>query len=252
MSDTIAPTPQPWGPQAEAAADDLRVICAGGFFAAMKRIGPAFEAASGVRLALTYGAPARTRELMLGETGADVGVVVAATLKDVEAAGRLAPDSRFRVALSPIGLGVPSGRPHPDLSSLEAFRATILSASAIGLSDPKAGTNLANEVLAAAERQGFGAEMRARVRFVEGPGSVVSAEVAKGGFDFVITLASEIVPIDGVDYVGALPVAMQTEYGMDAAMMARAHHHASAQAFLTFLKTEAARGAMRDVGLVPA
>ena len=77
--------------------------------------------------------------------------------------------------------------------------------AAIALSDPRAGTNVANEVLAATDRPGLGERLRARAVVINGPGSVVSRAVAEGHAQAVITLSSEIVPIEGVRFLGRLP-----------------------------------------------
>jgi molybdate transport system substrate-binding protein len=232
-------------------AAEIEVLSAGGFRAAMEIIAPLFERASGRTLKVTYGTPAGTRERMLAGEPFDIAVVVAAILADVDAAGRLAAGTRVQVARSPVGVGVPAGANVPQIGSVEQFRSAIGRARTIGLSDPKVGTNLANELIAAADRLGFGDDIRSRAIFVMGPGSVVSAELAKGRMDLVVTLASEIVPVAGVRYVGPVPDPLQGDYRFDAVMRAAARHERAARAFLDFLRTPQATAAMAATGLEP-
>jgi molybdate transport system substrate-binding protein len=230
-------------------AADLSLLCAGGFRSAMEELAPAFEKASGHTLKVTYGTPANTKAAMLKESDIDVAVVIAATLADVEAAGHIAPGTRSRVAESLIGLGVPAGTAKPKIDTVEALRGVIEAAHTIGLSDPAAGTNLAPELLEKADRVGLGAAMRDRATYIKGPGSVVSAAVAKGEADLVITLASEILHVEGIQYVGPLPAELQVQYAFDAVEMTGARDRAAAKAFLDFLRTPDVRALLISKGL---
>jgi hypothetical protein len=131
------------------------------------------------------------------------------------------------------------------------FGAAVAALESIALSDPKAGTNVANEVLAAAERLGLGLGelLRARAIFINGPGSVVSGAVAQGHAQAVITLSSEIVPVEGMRFLGRLPQEMQTEYAMQA-LAADAAPPASL-ALMEYLRGAEAREIMGGVGLEP-
>lgn len=229
--------------------DNLNVLCAGGFRAAMDLIGPAFEKQNGVALTYTYATPGKTREILESGFAFDAGVIVAGVLKKAQADGFAQNVTSFKLAIPPVGLGVPAGRDAPDVSSLTAFREAVAALPSIGLSDPKAGTNLGAETLAHADRLGFGAELRAKARMFEGPGSFVSAAVARGEADAVITLASEIVPIPGIRFAGRLPAELQTEYAMQALAPNPATH--KAQALMDFLRSEEAKDMMRRVGLDP-
>ena len=235
----------------DATGGAVQVLSAGGFRAAMETIAPLFQQATGHVPNVTFGTPAGTKERMLAGEPFDVAVVVAATLAEVEAAGRLATGTRFRVARSPVGVGVPAGADVPEVGTVEHLKTAVRQARAIGLSDPKVGTNLANDLLAAADRLAFGDDVRARAIYVMGPGSAVSAELAKGRFDLVVTLASEIVPVAGVRYVGPVPEPLQGDYRFDAVMMTAARHAQAARAFLDFLRTPQAAAAMAATGLEP-
>src|SRR4051812_20373113 len=100
---------------------ELRLICAGGFKAAIEKIATAFEATTGRRCAITIGTPADTRRLMSGGAPFDVAVVTGHTLTDTVAAS-IDPHTRFSVAKSPVGMGVHEDLPVPAIGSDEAFR----------------------------------------------------------------------------------------------------------------------------------
>lgn len=229
--------------------EQMTFLCAGGFRAALDLIAPEFERAHHVSLAVSYATPGRTREILEEGFRFDAGVIVAGVLKKAQSDGLAREVTQFKLAVSPVGVGVRAGRDAPDVSTLEAFRAALATIDTLGLSDPKAGTQLGAETLAHAERLGLADDFAAKLRWIDGPGSHVSAAVARGDIDAVITLASEIKPIPGVAYAGKAPPELQTEYAMQA--LAPAQPSAPAQALLDFLKAPRAQDMMRSIGLEP-
>ena len=229
--------------------DQLDILCAGGFRAAMEALAPRFEADHGLRLALTFATPAATREHLATGFAFHAGVMVASVLAKAQADGIATPTSSFKLAVSPLGMGTPEGGPGLSVATVADLGAAIAALESIALSDPKAGTNVANEVMAAADKLGLGEALRARAIFINGPGSVVSRAVAEGHAQAVITLSSEIVPIEGVRFLGRLPQEMQTEYAMQALVADAAPP--AAQALMDYLRGDEAREIMRGVGLEP-
>ena len=229
--------------------DRLDILCAGGFRAAMEALAPRFEAAQGASLALTFATPAATRQHLASGLPFHAGVVVASVLEKARADGLPTPSTSFKLAVSPLGMGAPEAGPWLSVATVAELAATVQALESIALSDPAAGTNVANEVMAAADKLGFGEALRARAIFINGPGSVASARVAEGHAQAVITLSSEIVPIEGVRFLGRLPQEMQTEYAMQAMLADGAPP--AAQALMAFLRGEEAREIMRGAGLEP-
>jgi molybdate transport system substrate-binding protein len=226
----------------------FRIICAGGFKLAMQAIAPAFTASTGTAVELSFGTPARTREVVSSGEGFDLAVVTLGSL-DEAASAQLDPTGRFTVAKSPVGMGVRAGLAAGTIASVEDFAAVIRSLPTVGLSNPKAGTNLGNDIMAAADRLGFGEDLRQRAVFVMGPGSMVSAEVAKGAPDAVITLMSEIINIEGVRFLGPVPDTMGLGTPFVAAKASGTTAAQEADPFLEFLKSSPARQMMVDSGL---
>lgn len=225
----------------------LRVICAGGFRAAMEKIAPLHEKMSGETIALTFGTPAATREATIKGSSFDA-VVVTSTSLNAEARAQLG--ATFVVAKSPVGMGFHPAVGARPVGTVDEFRAAIRAVKSIGLSDPKAGTNLGMDILAAAEKLGLAEDIRARANFVMGPGSVVSGEVAKGNFEAVMTLASEILTVPGVAWGGAIPEAMGLGTPFEAGVGKAAAAAEAATRFLAFLRTDEAKALMRSTGLV--
>jgi energy-coupling factor transporter ATP-binding protein EcfA2 len=160
--------------------------------------------------------------------------------------GQLRPDAG-RVTLA--GQDITGLAPRA-IDTVEAFADLIRSLPTVGLSDPKAGTNLGNDILAAATRLGFGADLQSRAHFIDGPGSVVSAAVAKGHPDAVITLVSEIITVDGVSFTGLIPEAMGLGTPFVAAVGKQAQAPERGRDLLTWLRGTTALAIMQETGLV--
>ena len=226
----------------------IQVICAGGFRAAMEKITPLFTQTTGVSVMLAFGTPAKTRELVCAGAGFDAAVVTLGSLNEA-ASAQLDPDTRFIVAKSPVGMGLRAGLAARSIDTVEGFAELIRSLLSVGLSDPKAGTNLGEDIIVAAMRLGFGEDLKSRAHFVNGPGSVVSAAVAKGHPDAVITLVSEIITVEGVTFTGLIPEAMGLATPFVAAAGKQAHAPSRTRQLLAFLREEPALSLMKESGL---
>jgi molybdate transport system substrate-binding protein len=230
-------------------SSELRVVCAGGFKAAIEKIAARFEATTGRRSLIMVGTPAETRRLMSSGAPFDVAVVTGHTLTDKVAAS-IDASTRFSIAKSPVGMGVREDLTVPAIGSEKAFRAAIAAVSTIALSDPRAGTDMANYILDAAARIGIRSELEAKARYIIGPGFVVAQRVAAGEADAVMTLATEIISASGIRYLGAIPDSMKLGTLFDAAIANAPGDACAAQAFIAFLRTGEAGDIMRSTGLV--
>lgn len=219
----------------------------------MEKIAARFEAITGRRSAVTVGTPADTRRLMGGGAPFDVAVVTWHTLTDTVEAS-IDASTRFRVAKSPVGMGVREALDVPaavsNIDSDDAFRAAVAAVDTIAFSDPKAGTDMARYILDAAEGIGMRSELEAKARYIVGPGFIVAQHVAAGAADGVITLATEIMSASGIRYLGTLPDSMKLGTVFEAAIANAAADVPGARSFLEFLRTAEAGDIMRSTGLV--
>src|SRR5260370_15243610 len=128
-----------------AAAADVHVMISAGFYAVYSELGPAFERASGHRLVTTRGPSmgdspeAIPTRLARGET-ADVVILDGGAADDLGRRGLVRADSKIELARSMIGMVVCAGATKPDISSVQAFRNTLLAAKSIAYSDSGSGT----------------------------------------------------------------------------------------------------------------
>lgn len=234
-----------------ASAAEIKVISTGGARAVMTSLVPEFERVSGHKVVIAFGTPGNMRDRLVQGEAADVAVAIAAVLPDLEKAGKIAPGTRREFAASYVGTVVRAGAPKLDVSTADGLKRAVLAAKTIMLSDPKAGTQLGATFMGAADRLGFGAELRSRVKLIVGPGSDVAAAVAKGEADLGVTLISEILPVSGAALGGELPADIMPPTVIHAFMVVGAKDPETAKVFLAFLRSADARKAIEAKGMKP-
>ena len=100
------------------------------------------------------------------------------------------------------------------------------------------------------ERLGIADAIKARL-VVPRPGELAGAVVARGASDIAVQQISELLPVPGIQILDPLPAEFQQTilYGVSA--FAQSTHSEAAQAFVSFLRSEAARMVLRKKGLEP-
>ena len=231
------------------AADEIKVMTSGAFTAAYLELSPEFERVTGHRLvteatSMGTGPTGITARLERGEA-IDVVIVSAADLERLTAAGLVRPGTRVDLARSAIGMAVRRGAPQPDISSVDALRQTLLEAKSIAYSASVSGNYLSTELL---QRLGVADRVLPKSRRVEG-GERVGAVVARGEAELGFQQISELLPVDGIDFVGPLPAAVQRVTIFSAGIGARSANPALARSFIEFLASPGAIGAIRKTAL---
>lgn len=220
-----------------AEAAEIKVISTGGARAVMTNLVPEFERKSGHKVEIDFGTPGNIRDRLLQGEAADVAVAIAAILPDLEKGGKIVPGTRMEFAASYVGVVVRAGAAPLDVSTPDGVKRAILMAKTVALSDPKAGTQLGATFISAADRLGFGADLRSRTKFILGPGSDVAGAVARGDADLGVTLISEILPVTGAALGGELPSDIMPPTVIHAFLVSGAKDAETAKIFLDFLRS---------------
>jgi molybdate transport system substrate-binding protein len=189
------------------------------------------ERATGHRLAITFNSSAGLKESMDAGEPFDVVIVTKEMMADLVKEGKVAAGTEVGIARSGIGVGIRQGTAKPDIRTPEAIKRTLLSAHAISYAQDGASRVHIVDML---ERLGIAGEMKAKTIMEQG--SIRSAaRVTAGEADMVLTLVSEILPIEGVTLVGPLPAELQHYVELSAGVGAKARDKAAAKAFVSFL-----------------
>jgi molybdate transport system substrate-binding protein len=186
--------------------------------------------------------PNRVRK---GET-VDVAILPDEDLEKLIKEGLIITNTRAPLANSKIGMAVRSGTPKPDISSVEALKRTLLQAASIAYSAQVSGQYLSTELF---PRLGIADQIKNKSKRVEvgRVGSVVARGEAEIGFQQI----SELLPIQGIDYVGPLPPEVQRTTLFSAGVPANSQKVGIARAFISFLASHEAASTIRKAGLEP-
>jgi molybdate transport system substrate-binding protein len=228
-------------------AAELIVVASTAMREAMEAIVPRFEQASGQKVEISFlsGAvlPVKIREGLAADLVITTPETIAALVKD----GKLVAGSRVDIVRSRVGVAVRAGAAKPDISTADAFKATLLAARSVGISKGPSGVYL----MGVLERLGIADEIKAKTVTPE-LGQRVGTAVANGTAEIGIQQIAELLPIPGIDYVGPLPDALQTTIVYATARPAGAAQPDAAAALVAFLTSAPVIEILRGLGLEPA
>lgn len=209
---------------------EIKVLSTNGVKALVEELAPPFERATGHRIAVTFAsAVALTKEIEAG-AAFDLAILTASAVDDLAGRGRLTGAS-VTIARSGVGVAVRAGAPKPNIGTTEAFKRALLAAKSVAYTTQGAsGVYFATVVI---ERLGIAAEIKAKARTQ--PGGAVGGLVARGEAELAVQQISELLPVEGIDYVGPLPGDLQNFTAFTAAFCPAAKESAAAQAFIDFL-----------------
>ena len=232
------------------AMEKLTVMISGGFSPAYHEVLPQFERDTGIAVTTLSGASQGTGPKTIKsqlEQGAEVDVVILSKegLKELMAAGRIATGSEAEVATVMMGAAVRAGAPKPDISSVEAFKQTLLNAKLLAMPGSTGGIFMKNEVFPK-----LGIADRVSMKFTA-RGTESTAMLAAGEADLVIGPVSEIISQGGIELVGPLPKDVQLAQIFTASMVKTSHNPDAAKKLIEFLVSDRTTAAIKKSGMEP-
>ncbi|HZP35663.1 MAG TPA: substrate-binding domain-containing protein [Methylomirabilota bacterium] len=230
-----------------AGAEEVKVQSAGAVRAIVTELAEAFRQETGNTVTLAFGTVGVSRKALAGSDPLDVVIMTDVAIDDAIREGRVVPGTRTDLARTGMGVGVREGAPRPDISTPEAFKASLLAAKSLVYVDPAQGATSGIHFKSVLERLGIADAVRARSQLV--PGGYPAEKVAKGEAEMVVHQISEIVPVKGVVMVGPLPGDLQKVTVYSAGLAARSQQPAAARAFMAFLARPAFRPKFAAAGL---
>lgn len=205
---------------------------------------PAYEKNSGNTVTISAdSAKAMVARIRGGETG-DVLVLGNAAVKELAAAGIIDGASRRGFARAVVGVGVRSGSPHPDISTVESFRKALLNARAIAHTVHGASGMYIPTLL---DKLGIADAMKAKT--VTRPGGYIGAVVVAGEADIALQQIPELLAVPGLDCIGPVPDAVQKSFETSIALFSASPHVALAQAMVSFFTSSENTQAFKSRGL---
>jgi molybdate transport system substrate-binding protein len=178
----------------------------------------------------------------------DLVILADDVIEKLETEGHLVAGSRAAFVRSPMAMAVRTGEPRPDIGSVEAVRAALLSARTIGYSTGPSGTHL----LAVLKSWGLDAAAEPGRLVQAKPGVPVATLVASGEAAIGIQQLSELLGQPGLDVVGILPPPVQSVTIFSMGIGARSTQVAEARAVIDYLNASDSVETKRRFGMEPA
>jgi len=235
---------------AQAHGAELRVFVGGAMTETVSKIGADFARSSGHGLEFVSDTTgALVNKLKAGEK-ADVIVVTEAAIEGLQKDGALAQGSRTELVRALVGVGVKAGAASPDLSSVDAFKRSLLAAKTVSYVDPKAGGTSGTYFEGLLAKMGIAEQMKPKIVY-RTQGAGVADAVAKGEAELGITFIAELSPNKGVKIAGPLPNEIQLPTNYVAAIPRVSANQDAARAFIQAMTAPGGEAVFKGAGLQP-
>jgi molybdate transport system substrate-binding protein len=226
----------------------LNLLCAGAAQGLVKALQARFLAETGATVGGRFGAVGAMKEALAAGEACDVMVVTHAMVDSLRAAGALRPGTHATLGRVHTGVAVRSGTPHPDVSTAQALRATLLAADAVYFPDAvrsTAGIHFASVL----NKLGIHDELVPRLRtFPNGATAMQELAIATSPHPIGCTQVTEIRYTSGVDLVALLPPEFELATLYAAAVARRATEPELAARFIALLSGATTQALRADAG----
>jgi molybdate transport system substrate-binding protein len=222
----------------------IKILSGGAMRTLMDDVVPLFERASGHNAEIEFALTSLLTKKIEDDAVFDLALMPRPELDHLERAGKIAPGDTADIARSTVGLCVRAGAPKPDISTVEAFRRTLIAAQSISYSDGPSGAYISNLLV----RLGIAEEAKPKIKLTSRP---VAELVASGDAEIGMQQIVAILPVEGAELVAPLPSELQNVIVYAAGLSAHAQNVAAAQNFITFMRADEARRLIRAKGMEP-
>jgi molybdate transport system substrate-binding protein len=228
-----------------AEAAEIRVLCSNGIKAVVDELVPQFERATGHRVVLTFEPSTQLKKRIDAGEPFDLTVLtpplIDAAIKD----GKIASDSRTVLARSGLGLSIRASARKPDVGTVDAFKRALVAAKSITYAQQGAS---AAPFEALVEKLGIAAQLKPKY-VLRDTAAQVGEAVASGTVELGVAPVSEILPVKGVELVGAFPADVQSYVVMVAGVSASAKEKDAARNLIAFLTAPANLSVIKAKGM---
>jgi len=223
----------------------LHVLASNGMKAVIEELQPRCERAIGHPLAIQYGSTVGLRQKIDAGEPFDVAILTSEAIGDLVKEGKASGGTRADFARCGVGVAVRSGSPKPDISTPAAMKRTLQSVKSITYAGDGASRGYIDKML---ERLGLSEESKSKIILTKGSGPAM-ASVASGQVALVMTLMSELLPVQGIDVVGPFPAELQNYVSFGAASSAKTSQTEGAKALIAFLRSSEAAPVYKTKGM---
>ena len=207
----------------------------------------AYEQRSGVQVQIESVGGVDAAKRVMADEPFDLVVLASDAIDKLLAAGKLVAGSQVDLVHSGVAVAVRAGAARPDIGSEDAVRSAVLAARSLSYSTGPSGVALARLF----ERWGIAGQIQDRIVQAP-PGVPVGTLVARGEVELGFQQLSELLHVEGIELLGALPAEIQIVTTFSAGVCASATQPGAARELIAFMASPAAAEAKRRQGMDPA
>jgi molybdate transport system substrate-binding protein len=186
-----------------ARADDIKVMSPVALKPVIEAVRADFERANGHKLALTWAESGAIAADLEKGIAFDVAIITPNFVKGLAEKARIDGAAVTPVARSGLGIAIRKGAPKPDVSTVDAFKRTLLNAKSIGVAEHSASGRYLAGLL---PRLGIADAIKDKLKPLPG---AVYPYVAKGDVEIAITQIAAVVPFPEIELAGPFPADIQ-------------------------------------------
>jgi molybdate transport system substrate-binding protein len=232
-----------------ASAAEIKVYSTVGVKGVVEELAPKFEQASGHKLNLTWSTAALLTQRVQAGEAPDALILIKDNIETLRKDGKIAPGTDSLFAKSIFAVGVKAGARKPDISTVDAFKASLLAAKGVSYSDPASGGASGVYIAKQFERMGISEPMKGKSKHPPA-GGFAGSLLVNGEAELAINSKPELLSVAGVEVVGPLPDDMAFTVVYAAAVGAGAKQ-AAANALVKFLTSPEAQAVFKAKGYDP-
>jgi molybdate transport system substrate-binding protein len=244
------------------AQSEISLLAVGPMRAPTQKIVANFEAKTGQKVKITFGNGVDTRKMVAKGQALDVSLIIA-PFPGAITSGAIDPRSATPIVSILTAVGVPKGRPKPDISTPAAVKKALQAAKRIGYEDPDF-TVAGQGPWEALTKLGIADEVATKSEVELGPGAQglspdasrnaikTSKRLETGDIDIGLLMLSDMLPEkDKYDIVGVLPREISTPVAVVGFVSTHASDAAGAKALLQYLASAEAQAIWKEAGYEP-
>jgi molybdate transport system substrate-binding protein len=162
--------------------------------------------------------------------------------------GKVVGGSVTPYMLAGLGVSVRAGAPKPDISTVDAYKATLLAAKSIGYSRGCSGQHVALGIA----KLGIAEQIKPKVQLTGGGSGPVTFFLARGDFELGLQQTNIMVGAPGTDFVGNVPKGIDIPCPNSVGLLTVSKEKEAAQALIRFMTSPEAAPLLRKVHEEPA
>jgi molybdate transport system substrate-binding protein len=227
----------------------LKVLTSIAFKGVLGELSPHLQLKLGTEITMAFGPSGTALEKCRGGATFDAVIAMPKVIKTLVYEGFIEKNSDHLIAKSYVGVAVKAGSLHPKINTVNNFKQALLNARSVGYTNPKTGAASGTHVAKILKELGIMEAVNSRATLSEG-GSVAEL-LMTGDIDIAIQQFSEHMLIDGVEVVGPIPDAVQSETKFSIGLFANCPERKSAIKLIDLLTAPDIKPMLKRHGLFP-